>query len=100
MSLFAVQLCLTGMILAVWVCRYASLPNGASAKREWHKLVMVIEGPNEPTVMDAFLEPLVDDLDRLAPPKPVSSEQQPPAQAQPSSAQGDCVPGAMEGAGS
>lgn len=70
-------------ILAVWCCdcRYASLPNGASAKREWHKLVMAIEGPTEPTYMDAFLEPLVENLQQLAPPQPGTP---PPTEAQPS----------------
>lgn len=34
---------------------------------------MCIEGPHEPAVMDAFLLPLVESLQRLAPPKPAAS---------------------------
>ncbi|WIA36729.1 hypothetical protein OEZ86_008001 [Tetradesmus obliquus] len=40
--------------------RYGSLPNGGSARREWHKLVLCIEGPMEPSVLDAFLQPVAE----------------------------------------
>ncbi|KAF6257688.1 hypothetical protein COO60DRAFT_1701687 [Scenedesmus sp. NREL 46B-D3] len=56
--------------------RYCGLPNGASAWREWHKLVLCIEGTTEPSVMDAFLAPLIKSLLRLAPAKPVDAQQQ------------------------
>ncbi|WIA19765.1 hypothetical protein OEZ85_005679 [Tetradesmus obliquus] len=50
--------------------RYECLPDGASAWAEWHSLTVLIEGPTEPTVMDAFLQPLTADIVRLAPPQP------------------------------
>ena len=51
-------------------CRYGGLSGSDSFKRKWHKLVLCIEGPDEPPNMDAFLEPLAAALERLGPPKP------------------------------
>jgi hypothetical protein len=50
---------------------------------------MIIEGPNEPSVMDAFLEPLVEDLVRLAPPKPADQQACGQPQAQATTSQGE-----------
>jgi len=50
--------------------RYGGLSGSDSFKRKWHKLVLCIEGPDEPPNMDAFLEPLAAALARLGPPKP------------------------------
>jgi hypothetical protein len=56
--------------------RYGGLSGNDSYKREWHKLVMCIEGPDEPSKMDAFLEPLYQSLERLGPPKQQQHHQQ------------------------
>jgi hypothetical protein len=55
-------------------CRYECLPDGASAWAEWHSLMVLIEGPTEPTVMDAFLQPLTADIVWLAPPQPPGTQ--------------------------
>lgn len=50
--------------------RYSGLNGNDSFRRKWHKLVLCIEGPEEPAHMDAFLEPLASALQRLGPPVP------------------------------
>lgn len=60
----------TSPVCCLPLCRYECLPNGGSAWIDWQPLVVLIEGPTEPPVMDAFLKPVVASLKRLAPPKP------------------------------
>jgi len=54
--------------------RYGGLSGSDSFRRKWHKLVLCIEGPDEPPYMDAFLEPLAAALEHLGPPKPARQQ--------------------------
>ena len=69
------QLVLTN---ACFMLRYGGLSGSDSYRREWHKLIMCIEGPEEPSKMDAFLEPLYESLDQLGPPRQQQPLQQEP----------------------